>query len=105
MGLYYGSWISRMIVLWGAEMGYVRYKLPDQTHQMLKKVCMRLGMKESEISRISVMEYLKSIGVLSENVRKVSFVEKLEIIKKEREVRKEKTGRRHLLSRLRKRDE
>jgi len=82
-------------------MGYVRYKLPEPTHQMLKRVCARLGMKESEISRISVMEYLKSIGVLSENVKKVSFVEKLEGLKREKTDKKvEERKRDRLLSRL-----
>lgn len=51
-------------------MGYIRYKLSDETHGILKKVSGRLGMKESEISRIALMEYLKSIGVISERVRK-----------------------------------
>jgi len=51
-------------------MGYIRYKLSDETHGLLKKVSDRLGMKESEISRIALMEYLKSIGVISERVKK-----------------------------------
>ena len=51
-------------------MAYVRYKLPEETHKMLRKVCSKLGMKESEISRIALMEYLKSLGLLSEKVRK-----------------------------------
>ncbi|MBI4018585.1 MAG: hypothetical protein HY368_03170 [Candidatus Aenigmarchaeota archaeon] len=51
-------------------MAYVRYKLPEETHKLLKKVSSRLGMKESEISRIALMEYLKSLGVLNERVKK-----------------------------------
>ncbi len=51
-------------------MGYIRYKLPDRTHTILKGVCEKLDMKESEVSRIALMEYLKSLGVLSENVKK-----------------------------------
>ena len=51
-------------------MGYIRYKLPDRTHMILKGVCERLDMKESEISRIALMEYLKSLGVLSEGMKK-----------------------------------
>ena len=51
-------------------MGYIRYKLPDKTHQILKGVCERLDMKESELSRIALMEYLKTLGVLNEKVRK-----------------------------------
>lgn len=50
-------------------MGYVRYKLSDDTHKILKKVGKRLGMKESEISRIALMEYLKSLDVLSDEVK------------------------------------
>ena len=51
-------------------MGYVRYKLSDESHQMLKRVSRRLGMKESEISRVALMDYMKSLGILSESVRK-----------------------------------
>ena len=51
-------------------MGYVRYKLPDKTHEILKTVSKRIGMKESEISRLALMEYLKSIGVLSERMKR-----------------------------------
>jgi len=49
-------------------MAYVRFKLSDDTHRILKKVCNRLGMKESEISRIALIEYMKSLDVLSEEV-------------------------------------
>ncbi|MFH0949087.1 MAG: hypothetical protein V1802_01220 [Candidatus Aenigmatarchaeota archaeon] len=55
-------------------MGYVRYKLPKETHDILKKVCSRLGMKESEISRIALMEYLRSLSVLSERVKKMRII-------------------------------
>lgn len=51
-------------------MGYIRYKLPDKTHEILKKVCKKLGTKESEISRLALMEYLKSLSVISEKVKK-----------------------------------
>ncbi|MBI3190210.1 hypothetical protein HYZ41_00750 [archaeon] len=51
-------------------MGYVRYKLPDETHDILRKVSKSLGMKESEISRLALMEYLRSLSVLSERVKK-----------------------------------
>lgn len=51
-------------------MAYVRYKLPDETHKILKSVSAKLGMKESEISRIALMEYLKSLGILNERVKK-----------------------------------
>ena len=51
-------------------MGYIRYKLPERTHLILKGVCEKLDMKESEVSRIALMEYLKSLGVLYERMRK-----------------------------------
>lgn len=55
-------------------MAYVRYKLPGETHKILKRVCKRLGMKESEISRIALMEYLKSLGLLSDRVKKLKLI-------------------------------
>jgi len=51
-------------------MAYVRYKLPDPTHQLLKKLAKRLGMKESEISRLAIMQYMKDVGVISDRVHK-----------------------------------
>ncbi len=51
-------------------MAYVRFKLSDDTHKILKKVCSRLGMKESEIARIALIEYMKSLSVLSYEVKK-----------------------------------
>lgn len=55
-------------------MAYVRYKLPDETHKILKRVCRKLGMKESEISRIALMEYLKSLGLLSDRVKRLKLI-------------------------------
>lgn len=55
-------------------MAYVRYKLPDETHSILKDLSKNLGLKESEISRIAIMEYLKSVGVITENVRKKKLI-------------------------------
>ena len=51
-------------------MAYVRFKLSDDTHKIVKKVCDRLGMKESEIARIALIEYLKSLSVLTTEVRR-----------------------------------
>ncbi len=51
-------------------MAYVRYKLSEETHRILKNVSKRLGIKESELSRIALMEYLKSLGILSERVKR-----------------------------------
>ncbi|MEK6887405.1 MAG: hypothetical protein AABX14_00500 [Candidatus Aenigmatarchaeota archaeon] len=55
-------------------MGYIRYKLPDATHEILKRVCEKLDMKESEISRIALMEYMKSLGVLNERMKKHNLI-------------------------------
>lgn len=55
-------------------MAYVRYKLPEETHKILRKVCRKLGLKESEISRIALMEYLKSLGLLSDRVRRMKII-------------------------------
>lgn len=55
-------------------MAYVRYKLSDNIHKILKNVCKDLGMKESEISRIALMDYLKSLSVLSESVKKKRII-------------------------------
>lgn len=55
-------------------MGYVRYKMPDGTHKIMKNVCKRLGMKESEFSRIAVIEYMRSMSVLSEKVKKMRII-------------------------------
>ena len=50
-------------------MAYVRYKLSEGLHAILKEVCKKLGMKESELSRQALIEYLKSISVISEKVK------------------------------------
>jgi hypothetical protein len=57
-------------VVAGGSMGYVRYKLSNESHDMLKKVSRRLGMKESELSRVALIEYMRSLGILSERVKK-----------------------------------
>lgn len=51
------------------KMAYVRYKLSEDLHKILKEVCKKLGMKESELSRQALIEYLRSLSVLSEKVR------------------------------------
>jgi len=50
-------------------MGYVRYKLPDGVHNILKDVCKKLGMKESELTRQAVIEYLKSLSVIRKRLK------------------------------------
>ena len=49
-------------------MGYVRYKLPEETHHIMRNVCQRLGLKESEMSRIALYEYLKSVKAIEHSV-------------------------------------
>jgi hypothetical protein len=50
-------------------MGYIRYKMPDKTEKIMEEVCKKLGIKKSELSRIAVMEYLKSLSVISGKVK------------------------------------
>jgi len=50
-------------------MGYVRYKLSDNLHKLVKEVCKKLGVKESEMSRQALMEYLKSLSVLTDRIK------------------------------------
>ncbi len=52
------------------HMAYVRYKLSHEMHAELKKMAKKLGMKESEISRLALIEYMKSLGVLHEKIGK-----------------------------------
>ncbi|HLD85527.1 MAG TPA: hypothetical protein VI968_03135 [archaeon] len=51
-------------------MAYVRYKLPEKTHDMLKRMSRKTGLRESELSRIALIEYMRSIGMVSDRVRK-----------------------------------
>ena len=51
-------------------MAYVRYKLSSEMHAELKRMAKKLGMKESEISRLALVEYMKSFGILHEKVGK-----------------------------------
>ena len=52
-------------------MAYVRYKLSEETHDILRRMSRKLGLKESEISRMAVIEYMKSLGLISEGVRRL----------------------------------
>ncbi len=51
-------------------MAYVRYKLSKEMHEELKKMAKYLGMKESEISRLALIEYMKSLGVLHKIIKR-----------------------------------
>ncbi len=43
-------------------MAYIRYKVTDELHKTVKEICKKIGIKESELSRQSLIEYLKSLG-------------------------------------------
>jgi hypothetical protein len=51
-------------------MAYIRYKVSEELHKIIKEVCKKLGMKESELSRQAVMEYLKSLSVFNERIKR-----------------------------------
>ncbi len=55
-------------------MAYIRYKLSNEMHTELKKMSKKLGMKESEISRLALIEYMKSLGILHEKVGKKRLI-------------------------------
>lgn len=42
-------------------MAYIRYKVTDELHKIIKDICKRIGLKESELSRIAIIDYLKSL--------------------------------------------
>ncbi|MEM5803768.1 MAG: hypothetical protein QW474_02855 [Candidatus Aenigmatarchaeota archaeon] len=50
-------------------MGYIRYKVSDETEKIIDDVCKKLGIKKSELSRIAVMDYLKSLSIISGKVK------------------------------------
>ncbi|MBL7147717.1 MAG: hypothetical protein ISS82_02730 [Nanoarchaeota archaeon] len=43
-------------------MAYIRYKVTEELHRTIKAICKKIGLKESEISRTALIEYLKSLG-------------------------------------------
>jgi hypothetical protein len=51
-------------------MGYIRYKIPDEIEAIMDIVCKKLGMKKSELSRVALIEYLKSLSIISTEVKK-----------------------------------
>lgn len=85
------------------RMGYVRYKLPEQTHEMLRRMSSRFGMKESEVSRIALMEYMRSLGVLSERVHRAGIAARLERLKHRREREENGSEKEPILLRLKER--
>ena len=50
-------------------MADIRFRLPDETDNVLDGVAKKLGMKKSEIARMALMEYLKSLSVISKKVK------------------------------------
>lgn len=44
-------------------MGYIKYKVTDELHKIVKDVCKRMGLKESELSRTALLDYLRSLEV------------------------------------------
>ena len=50
-------------------MAYIRYKVSEEMHKTIRNVCRKLGIKESELSRTALMEYLKSLGILEEKIK------------------------------------
>ena len=42
-------------------MAYIKYKVTDELHKIIKDICKRIGLKESELSRTAIIEYLKSL--------------------------------------------
>lgn len=49
---------------------YIRYKVGEDFHKTVKEVCDKLGIKESELSRIALVEYLRKLSVLSDKLSK-----------------------------------
>lgn len=54
---------------WVFKIGYVRFKVHDEMHKTIKKICKKLGLKESELSRMALMEYLRSMNVFEEKIK------------------------------------
>ena len=51
-------------------MAYIRFKVSEEMHKTIREICKKLGVKESELSRTALMEYLRSIGAFSEKIKK-----------------------------------
>ena len=48
-------------------MAYIKYKVQPELHKKVKEICKKLGLKESELSRMSLIEYLKSLNAFEKN--------------------------------------
>lgn len=62
--------MSTLQCLDGVQMGYIRFKLSKELDGIAEQVCMKLGMKKSELARVALIEYLKSLSLLSQQVKK-----------------------------------
>ena len=46
-------------------MAYIKYKVSDELHKTVKELCKKIGLKESELSRQALIEYLKEMNVFN----------------------------------------
>ena len=46
-------------------MSYIKYKVGDDLHKLIKDISKKMGVKESELSRIALIEYLKSLNAFN----------------------------------------
>ncbi len=46
-------------------MAYIKYKVSDELHKTIKELCKKIGLKESELSRQALIEYLKGMNVFN----------------------------------------
>lgn len=46
-------------------MAYIKYKVSDELHKTIKELCKKIGLKESELSRQALIEYLKEMNVFN----------------------------------------
>jgi len=43
-------------------MAYIKYKVTEELHKIIRDTSSHIGIKESELSRQAIIEYLKSLG-------------------------------------------
>ena len=46
-------------------MAYIKYKVSEELHKTIKELCKKIGLKESELSRQALIEYLKEMNVFN----------------------------------------
>lgn len=51
-------------------MAYIKYKVSEDLHKLIKDLCKKLGIKESELSRQALFEYLKSLKAFDKILNK-----------------------------------